>query len=179
MATACAYCEKVEPLPYQCALCSKHFCSAHREPRSHECAMYSDSSEKDSLSEVRQESIAAQAGLPYSILAHKDPHFFAGNLSHAVIAMDLKKAGWTLRLQKGEGNVKDILADKDQERWYIRVKTSDARLVDALHDIPMTEEEMKDLEAKSRQENAQPVIAIVASDSAAMVSAKTFMALNP
>ncbi|MFQ5920443.1 MAG: AN1-type zinc finger domain-containing protein [Nitrososphaerales archaeon] len=176
---SCAYCNKVEHMPYQCTLCMKHFCSVHREPESHQCAQSAGSGRQTELSEIKKQEKPSHEVLPHFIHAHTNVPYYEGHQGPTVIAVELKKSGWNLKLQKRKKSLKDILAERDDERWYVRVKTMDARLSDVLHNIPVTEDELSELATISERKNALPVLAIVASDSAVMLSAKTFMALSP
>ena len=177
---SCAYCSKVEPLPYQCNLCMKHFCSVHKLPESHECAHYTGSSNDQSdLKTVKHEIRTSHEALPYFIHAKTNVPYLVGRHGHTVIAVELKKFGWSIALQKRSENVKDIIANKNDEKWHIRVKTTDANLSDVLRNLPVSAEEINELTTISEQEKALPVIAIVASDSAVLLSATTFRALSP
>ncbi|MFQ5970544.1 MAG: AN1-type zinc finger domain-containing protein, partial [Nitrososphaerales archaeon] len=60
---SCEYCSKVEALPYQCVLCSKHFCSSHKDPQAHQCVEYTGSSEQGALSGIEQETKPSHEGL--------------------------------------------------------------------------------------------------------------------
>ena len=176
---SCAYCSKDEPFPYQCNLCLKHFCSVHKLPQSHECSDYTNSSNNQhGLSAVKYEVRASHEELPYFIHAKTNVPYMVGRLGHTVIAVELKKFSWSIRLKKGNDNVKDIIANKNDEKWHVRVKTIDARLSDVLRNLPVSTEEINELERVSEKEKALPVIAIVASDSAVLLSAKTFKALS-
>ncbi len=158
----------------------KHFCSVHKSPQSHECAHYaSSSSDQDHLSAIKYEARSSHEELPYFIHAKTNVPYLVGRQGHTVIAVELKKFGWSIVLRKRDENVKDIVANKKDEKWYIMVKTGDSKLSDILRNLPVSSDEIKELENVSEQENALPVIAIVASDSAVLLSAKTFMALSP
>lgn len=177
---SCAYCSKVEPFPYQCNLCMKHFCSVHKLPQSHECPNYTSSSDNPSdLREIKYKIRASHEELPSFIHAKTNVPYLVGRQGHTVIAVELKKFGWSIMLQKMGESVKDIVANKNDEKWHIRVKTTDAKLSDVLRNLPVSAEEINELATVSEQEKALPVIAIVASDSAVLLSAKTFMALSP
>ncbi len=177
---SCAYCSKVEPFPYQCNLCLKHFCSAHKLPQSHECMHYTISSnDHSSLRAIKYEVRSSHEELPYFIHAKTNVPYLVGRQGHTVIAVELKKFGWSIVLRRRSENVKDIVANKNDEKWYIMVKTADAKLSDILRNLPVSADEIKELEKVSEQEKALPVIAIVASDSAVLLSAKTFTALSP
>jgi hypothetical protein len=52
-------------------------------------------------------------------------------------------------------------------------------LSDVLRNLPVSTEEIDELVAVSEREKALPVIAVVASDSAVLLSATTFKALSP
>jgi len=177
---SCAYCSNVEPFPYQCNLCMKHFCSVHKLPQSHECTHYTSSSNDQSgLKTIKYEIRESHEELPYFIHAKTNVPYLVGRQGHTVIAVELKRFGWSIVLQKRDGSVKDILANKDDEKWHIRVKTTDTKLSDTLRSLPVSTEEINELLTVSEQEKALPVIAIVASDSAVLLSAKTFRALSP
>ncbi|MFQ5921083.1 MAG: AN1-type zinc finger domain-containing protein [Nitrososphaerales archaeon] len=172
---SCSYCSKVEALPYQCGLCSRHFCSAHKEPQSHQCVQDADSTEQRELTQIQE----SRAGLPYFIHAQTNVPYLVGRNGNTVIAVQMKRSGWKLRLQRRKKGTRDIIADKDGERWYIRIKTFDETLSAVLRNIPISSEVVEEVVAISERKKALPVIALVASDSVVMVSAKTFTALSP
>lgn len=158
----------------------KHFCSVHKLPQSHECTHYTGSSNDQSgLRAIKYEMRASHEELPYFIHAKTNVPYLVGRQGHTVIAVELKKFGWSIELQKRGENVKDIVANKKDEKWHISVKTTDAKLSDVLRNLPVSAEEINELVTASEHEKALPVIAIVASDSAVLLSAKTFMALSP
>jgi Holliday junction resolvase len=117
--------------------------------------------------------------LPYFIHAKTNVPYLVGRQGHTVIAVELKKFRWSIKLQKTKENTKDIVAKKKDEKWRIRIKTIDARLSDVLRNLPVSTEEIDELVAVSEREKALPVIAVVASDSAVLLSATTFKALSP
>jgi len=177
---SCAYCNNVEPLPYQCNLCMKHFCSIHKLPQSHECINYNSSSNNQStLSAIKYELRISHEELPYFINAKTNVPYLVGRQGHTIIAVELKKFGWSIALKKRGKDVKDIVAKKNDEKWHIRVKAIDAKLSDVLRNLPVTTEEINELTTVSEKKKALPVIAIVASDSAVLLSAKNFKALSP
>ena len=177
---SCAYCSNVEAFPYQCHLCMKHFCSLHKFPESHECVQHIGSSGSQSgLSATKYEVRESHEELPYFIHAKTNVPYLVGRQGHTVIAVELKKFGWSIRLRKNSENVKDIFARKNDERWRIRIKSTDARLSDVLRNLPISTDEINELTMVSEKEKALPVIAVVASDSAVLLSAKTFKALSP
>jgi len=158
----------------------KHFCSVHKLPQSHECAHYTGSSNNQSgLSAIKYEVRTSHEELPYFIHSKTNVPYFVGRQGHTIIAVELKKFGWSIVLQKKGENVKDIIASKNDEKWHIRVKTTDAKLSDVLRNLPVNAEEINELTTVSEQKKALPVLAIVASDSAVLLSAKTFRALSP
>jgi Holliday junction resolvase len=137
------------------------------------------SSSQGSLSSIKYEVRESHEELPYFIHAKTNVPYLVGRQGHTVIAVELKKFGWSIRLRKTKENLKDIVAKKNDEKWHIRVKTIDARLSDVLRNLPVNAEEIDELIAVSEKEKALPVIAAVASDSAVLLSAKTFKALSP
>jgi len=178
---SCAYCNKVEPFPYQCNLCLKHFCSAHKLPETHECMYYTSSSpnDQDGLKTIEYELRKSHEELPYFIHAKTNVPYLVGRQGHTIIAVELKKFGWRLKLYKSKENEKDIMATKNNEKWHVRIKTTDGKLSDALRNLPINNEEVAELSTISEKQKALPVIAIVAYDSAVLLSAKTFRALSP
>jgi len=157
----------------------KHFCSVHKLPQSHECVHYTGASNDQGLRATKYEIRISHEELPYFIHAKTNVPYLVGRQGHTVIAVELKKFGWSIALQKRSENVKDIVANKNDERWHIRVKTIDAKLSDVLRNLPVSDEEINELATVSEQEKALPVIAVVASDSAVLLSAKTFRTLSP
>jgi len=158
----------------------KHFCSVHKLPQSHECIQYTASSNnQDSLKTTEYEIRTSHEELPHFIHAKTNVPYLVGRQGHTIIAVELKKFGWNVDLQKRGENVKDIIASKNKEKWHIRVKATDAKLSDVLRNLSIGAEETNELVTISEKEKALPVIAIVASDSAVLLSAKTFRALSP
>lgn len=98
-------------------------------------------------------------------------------MGHTVIALELKRFGWKIGLKRNN-NSKDIIAYRGDQKWHIMVKSNDAKLAEVLHNIPIGEEELAMLKREAEHENALPVIALVCSDSAVLLSARTFMALS-
>src|SRR5574341_670077 len=177
---SCAYCSNVEAFPYQCNLCMRHFCSIHKLPESHECVQYtSPSSGQIGLSAIKYEVRESHEELPYFIHAKTNVPYLVGREGHTVIAVELKKFRWSIKLQKTKEHMKDIVAKKNDEKWHIRIKAMDARLSDVLRNLPFSAEEIEELVTVCEKEKALPVIAVVASDSAVLLSAKTFKALSP
>jgi hypothetical protein len=139
----------------------------------------SSKNQRSDLSTIKYEIRASHEELPYFIHSKTNVPYFAGRHGHTIVAVELKKFGWRIALQKSDENARDIVATKNDEKWHIRVKTIDAKLSDVLRNIPLNTEEINELRSVSEEEQALPVIAIVASDSAVLLSAKTFRALSP
>lgn len=156
----------------------KHFCALHKLPQSHECTQYTTDNQND-LKTIEHEIRTSHEELPYFIQAKTNVPYLVGRQGHTIIAVELKKFGWSIKLRKRGENVKDIIASKNDEKWHIRVKTTDAKLSDVLHNLPIGAEEINELTTIAEKEKALPVIAMVASDSAVLLSAKTFRALSP
>ncbi len=176
---SCAYCGQVEALPYQCTLCMKHFCSVHKLPLSHKCTCQTDSYGSQTLRATKYELRSSHEELPYFIHSKTNVPYLVGRQGHTIIAVELKKFGWNIVLQKRGEYVKDLVATKNDEKWHIMVKTVDMKLSNIMHDLPVSADEIDELTRLAEQENALPVIAIVASDSAVLLSARNFMALSP
>ena len=137
------------------------------------------SSSQSGLSAIKYAVRESHEELPYFIHAKSNVPYLVGRQAHTVIAVELKKFHWSIKLQQTKENMKDIVAKKSTERWHIRIKTVDARLSDVLRNLPVSAEEIDELIAVCEKEKALPVIAVVASDSAVLLSAKTFKALSP
>lgn len=148
-------------------------------PESHECVQYTNSSGGQSgLSAIKYEVRESHEELPYFIHAKTNVPYLVGRQGHTVIAVELKKFRWSIKLQKTKENMKDIVAKKNDEKWHVRIKSMDARLSDVLRNLPVSAEEIDELITVCEKEKALPVIAVVASDSAVLLSAKTFKALS-
>ncbi len=157
----------------------KHFCSVHKLPRSHECRHYKGpNDDHNDLETVEYDSISHEA-LPSFIHAKTNVPYFVGRQGQTIIAVELKKSGWSVVLQKRDDIVKDIVAYKNDQRWHIRIKVIGTNLSAALRNLPVSADEISELATVAEEEKALPVVAIVASDSSVLLSATTFKALSP
>lgn len=129
---------------------------------------------EDDLKRIGYEKTSHQE-LPYLIHAKSNVPYFVGKHGHTIIAVELKKSGWKIRLLKNN-NDKYILARKGKELWVIQIITIDTGLSDAIRKVK--DSTNKELEAIAEEMNALPVIAVVAQDSAALISARTFTGLS-
>jgi hypothetical protein len=154
----------------------KHFCSEHQLPQSHACV---NCGERANVRNELQhaDAITSHEELPYFIHARSNVPYLVGRMGHTVIALELKRFGWKIGLKRNN-NSKDIIAYRGDQKWHIMVKSNDAKLAEVLHNIPIGEEELAMLKREAEHENALPVIALVCSDSAVLLSARTFMALS-
>ena len=148
-------------------------------PQSHECRHYKGSDSDQSGLETMEYDSMSHEELPSFIHAKTNVPYLVGRQGHTIIAVELKKSGWSVVLQKRDDSVKDIVAYKNDQRWHIRVKAIDTNLSVALRNLPVSAEEISELATVSEKEKALPVVAIVASDSSVLLSATTFRALSP
>ncbi len=139
--------------------------------------MYSMSiDDEDGLRRLHHEKTSHQE-LPYLIHAKTHVPYLMGRHGHTIIAVELKKFGWKLKLVESTSNNDSyIAAKKGKEKWLIQVISTNTELSEALHKVK--HDISKELETMTEENGAHPVIAIVALDSAAFVSAKTLMGLS-
>lgn len=135
--------------------------------------------DQDGLKTIEYELKKSHEELPYFIHTKTYVPYLVGRHAQTIIAVQLKKFGWRLKLYESKENKKDIIATKNKEKWHVRIKTTGAKLSDALRNLPIASEEVAELSTISEKEKALPVIAIVAYDSAVLLSAKTFRSLSP
>ena len=129
---------------------------------------------EDTLQPVHYEKTSHQE-LPYLIHARTNVPYLVGRHGHTIIAVELKKFGWKIKLMKNN-NGKYIIASKGKEKWFIQVINTDTRLSEALRKVK--DEISNELIVMAEESGALPVIALVAHDSAALISAKTFTGLS-
>lgn len=130
---------------------------------------------EDELRPVHYEKTSHQE-LPYLIHARTNVPYLVGRHGHTIIAVELKTFGWKIKLMKNN-NGKFIIASKGKEKWFIQVINTDTGLSEALRKVK--DEISNELIVMAEESDALPVIALVAHDSVALVSAKTFTGLSP
>lgn len=128
-----------------------------------------DSSDAESIGKVSHQE------LPYMIHAKTNVPYLVGTQGHTIIAVELKKFGWAIKLVKNN-NAKYLIAKKGKEKWFIQVVNIDIRLIEALRKVKDYID--NELETLAEENKALPVIALVTHDSASLISAKTFTALS-
>ncbi|MEM2759264.1 MAG: hypothetical protein QXU32_03560 [Nitrososphaerales archaeon] len=114
--------------------------------------------------------------LPYLIHAGANVPYLVGKHGHTIIAVELKKFGWKISLVKND-NEKYIVARKGREVWAILVITAERRLSDVLRNLK--ENIDNQLEPVAQKLDAIPVVAVIAQDSVALISARSRTGLSP
>lgn len=114
--------------------------------------------------------------LPYLIHATTNVPYFLGRRAHTIISVNLKKFAWIVKLVERD-NEKYILASKDKEKWLIQVVKLDMTLSEALHSVK--ERMSNELQTMAEEYQALAVLALVADDSATLISLKTYTSLSP
>lgn len=113
--------------------------------------------------------------LPFLIHAKTYVPYLIGRSGHTIIAVELKKFGWNIKLVKNK-NECYLIAGKNKQKWFIRIITTDTRMLEALRNVKYYIN--KELEIMADENDALPVIAIVTSDSAVFLSSKTLVGLS-
>jgi len=114
--------------------------------------------------------------LPYLIHSKTNVPYLVGKHGHTIIAVELKKFGWKIKLAKNNDD-RYIVARKGKERWAIQVIAKEMQLSELLRSVKGGMN--KEIDLFAEEIGAHPVLALVAQDSATLISARTFIGLSP
>lgn len=129
---------------------------------------------EDALRSLQREKTSHQE-LPYLIHANTYVPYLQGRRGHTITAIELKIWGWKIGLVKNNKEIY-IAARKGEEKWLIQVISTNMKLSDAFRKVKF--EINEELEILAEENGALPVIALVALDSASLISAKTLVGLS-